>query len=173
MAEPGPLVREAVLEELLAGEVLEVWVLHPTLADLLVGQAEDVLEQQQAQHEAGFDGRPAGLAIERRDLLIQPVPVDLAGQLRQLVLEVDDLVEPRAEQVNRVRRHILLRPHRFLLSVVIERPSESRTVKERNPQNQNASFVAFIPPKLAIPKRTSAAKTILLQRLGRCSRSTT
>ena len=90
----------------------------------------------------------------------------------ELVLEVDDLVEPRAEQVNRVRRHILLRPHRFLLSVVIERPSESRTVGERNPQNQNARFVAFTPPKLAIPKRTSAAKTILLQRLGCCPRST-
>jgi hypothetical protein len=36
-------------------------------------------------------GRPFSL-IERRDLAVDPVPVDLPSQLRQLVLEVNDLV---------------------------------------------------------------------------------
>ena len=37
---------------------------------------------------------PACIAIERCDLSIDPVLVDLAGELHQLVLYADDLVEP-------------------------------------------------------------------------------
>ena len=37
MAQVGALVREGVLEELLAGEVLEIGVIDPTLTHLLVG----------------------------------------------------------------------------------------------------------------------------------------
>ena len=55
MTEVRALVREAVLEELLAGEVLEVRVVDPSLADAFVGQPEHMLEQQQADHEAGLD----------------------------------------------------------------------------------------------------------------------
>src|SRR5436189_5762263 len=47
MAQIGVLVRKGVLEELLAGEVLEIRVIDPTLADLLIGQCKDLLEQQQ------------------------------------------------------------------------------------------------------------------------------
>ncbi len=36
MAQIGTLVQERVLEELLAGEVLEIRVIDPTLADLLI-----------------------------------------------------------------------------------------------------------------------------------------
>ena len=114
MAQVRALVREVVLEELLAGEVLEIRVIDPALAHAFVGQSVNVLEQQQPDHEAGLDPRPALLAVERRDLAVDPVPIDLAGELHQLVLQVDDLVEPRPEQIVRSRRLVLLRPHRPL-----------------------------------------------------------
>src|SRR5262249_34275382 len=99
MAEVGPLVPEAVLEELLAGEVLEVGIVDPALADAFVGQAVDVIEQQQSDHEARLDAGSAVVAVQRGDLVVDPGPVDLAGKLHQLVLDVDDLVEPGPEQL--------------------------------------------------------------------------
>jgi hypothetical protein len=59
------------LEELLAGEVLEVRVVDPALAYLFIGQGEDVLEQQKPDHEAGLDPGPALVAVERRDLAVE------------------------------------------------------------------------------------------------------
>ena len=72
------------------------------------------LSSRQPDHEAGLDPRPAVLAVERRDLAVDPVPIDLAGKQNQLVLQVDDLVQPRPEQIVRSRRLVLLRPHRPL-----------------------------------------------------------
>jgi hypothetical protein len=114
VAEVGALVRAGVLEERLAGEVLEVRIVDPTLTDALVGQPEHVLEQQQADHEAALDARPPFVAVERRHLAVDPRPVDLAAKLNQLVPHVDDLVEPCAEQIAFRRRLTLLRPHRIL-----------------------------------------------------------
>jgi hypothetical protein len=68
-----------MLEELFAREVLEIWVVDPALAQPLVGQAVNLLEQQQPNHEAGRDARPTVLAAERRDLPVDPVPVDPAA----------------------------------------------------------------------------------------------
>ena len=87
-------MREAVLKERLAGEVLEVRIVDPALTDPFVGQPEHVLEQQQADHEAALDAWSALVAVERRDLCVDPRPVDLAAKLHQLVLHVDYLVEP-------------------------------------------------------------------------------
>ena len=56
-----------------------------------------------------FDAGPAVLAVERGDLAVDLVPIDLAGQQNQLVLHVDDLVQPRPEQIVRTRRLVLLR----------------------------------------------------------------
>jgi len=42
-----------MLEDLLAGEVLEVRVVDPALAYLFIGQGEDVLEQQNAITKRG------------------------------------------------------------------------------------------------------------------------
>ncbi|MET4117979.1 hypothetical protein ABIB85_004337 [Bradyrhizobium sp. JR1.5] len=106
------LVRERVLEELFAGEVLEIRIVDPALTDPLIGPPVNVLEQQQPGHEAGLNPRPAVLAVERRDLAVDPVPIDLAGKQNQLVLQIDDLVEPSPEQIVRSRRLVLLRPHR-------------------------------------------------------------
>ena len=58
-----------------------------------------MLEQQQPDDEAGLDPGPALVAVERRDLVIDPVPIDLAGELHQLMPHVDDLIEPGSEQI--------------------------------------------------------------------------
>ena len=39
------------------------------------------------------------VAVERRDLAVDPRPIDLARKLHQLVLHVDDLIEPGPEQI--------------------------------------------------------------------------
>src|SRR5262249_16008645 len=56
---------------------------------------------------------PTSIAVQRRDLAVDEVPVDLARELHQLVLHVDDLIQSRAEQIARSCRLVLLRPHRF------------------------------------------------------------
>lgn len=104
VAQVRALMRERVLKEVFAGEVLEIRVVDPALAHTLIGQVVDVLEQQQPDHEAGRYPGPAVLAIERRNLPVDPVPVDLAGEPNQLVLHVDDLVQPGPEQIARSLR---------------------------------------------------------------------
>jgi len=85
-----------------------------------------VLEQQKPDREAGLDPGPTLVAVERRDLPIDPIPIDLASELRQLVLHVDDLVQPCAEQITRSRRLVLLRPHRPLRRSHGITPADSR-----------------------------------------------
>src|ERR1700691_4547704 len=114
MAQVRALVREGVLGELFAGEELEIRVVDPALAYPFIRQPVNMLEQQQPDHEAGLDPWPAVLAVERRDLAVDPVPIDLAGKQNQLVLHVDDLVQPRPEQIVRSRRLVFLRSHRPL-----------------------------------------------------------
>ena len=113
MAQVRALVREFVLEELRAGEVLEIRVIDPALAHAFIGQAVDMLEQQKPDHEAALDPGPAFVAVERSDLVVDPVPVDLGGKLHQFVLQVDDLLEPGPEQIAFARHLRLLRSHRF------------------------------------------------------------
>ncbi len=88
MAQVAALVREGMLEELLAGEILEIRVMDPTLAHTLIGWPINVLEQQKPDHETGLYSRSAMLAVERRDLAVDPVPIDLAGEQYQLVLRL-------------------------------------------------------------------------------------
>ncbi len=114
MAQVGALVRELVLEKLLAGEVLEIRIKDPALAHPFVGQIVDMLEQKQPDDEPGCDPRPALVAVERCDLAIDPVPVDLASELHQFVLHVDDLLEPGAKQITFPCRLRFLRSHRSL-----------------------------------------------------------
>src|SRR3954454_21816036 len=138
MAQVRALVREGVLKELFAGEELEIRVVNPALANALIGQSVSVLEQQQADHEPGLDSGPAILAVERRDLAVDPVPVDLAGELNQLVLHVDDLVQPRPEQIVRSRRPVLLRSHRPLRCTT-ESWSAAKGIHKRKLQGLGAS----------------------------------
>lgn len=112
--QPGALVAQLVLEEALAGEVLEIGIVHPALAHALVGQRVDVLEQQQAQHVAARDPGPPLVAEAGRHLLVQPGPVDPLGELNQLVAHVDDLLEPGPEEVARRLVVARLGSHRHL-----------------------------------------------------------
>jgi len=128
MAQVRALVREDMLEELRPGEVLEIGVVDPALAHLVIGQREDVFEQKQPDHEAGRCGGSALVAEQWRDLAVDPLPIDLASKLHQLVLEVDDLIEPRPEQIARTRRLMLLRPHgplRCSHGIIVRRKRES------------------------------------------------
>ena len=67
-----------MLEKFLPGEVLEIRVIDPAIVHPLVGQAVNVLEQQKADHEPSLDPGPALIAVERRDLAVEKVPIDLA-----------------------------------------------------------------------------------------------
>src|SRR5262245_54642318 len=168
MAQVGALVREAVLEELLAGEVLKVGVVDPALAHLFIGQAEDVLEKHQSDHEARRNPGPALVAVERSDLLVEVLPIEPAGELDQLMLHVDDLIEPGPEQITFPSRLVLLRPHRPLRC-----STESLFAPKGNPKNQIARFRALKPENLAISKPPAAQKMTLSQALSCCSRATT
>src|SRR6185312_3193795 len=114
MAQVRALVREGMLEKLFTGEELEIRVVDPALAHPFIGKPINVLEQQQPNHEAGLDPLPAVLAVERCDLAVDPLPIDLASKQNQLLLQVDDLVQPRPEQIVRSSRLVLLRSHRPL-----------------------------------------------------------
>src|ERR1700721_652162 len=158
MAQVRALVWEGVLEKLFAGEELEIRVVDPALAYPLIGQPVNVLEQQQPDHEAGLDPRPAVLAVERCDLAVGPVPIILPGKQNQLALQVDALVQPRPEQIVRSRRLVLFRPHRPLRC-----PTESWFAAKGNPQtklqalgfSRSHSLQSQIPPhpKLKLPHK--------------------
>ena len=167
MAQVRALVREGVLEELFAGEVLEIRIIDPALAHPFVGQPVNVLEQQQPDHEAGLDAWPALLAVERRDLAVDPVPVDLAGELHQLVLQVDDLVEPRPEQIVRPRRLVLLRPHRPLRCT-----TESWSAAKGNPQTKLQGLGLSSSQSLQSQMPPHPKNRLPLNRLEACSRTT-
>src|SRR3954471_6472280 len=167
MAQVRAFVRESVPEKLFAGEELEIRVVDPALAHPLIGQPVDMLEQQQPDHEAGLDPRPAVLAVERRDLAVDPVPIDLAGKQNQLVLQIDDLVQPRPEQIVRSRRLVLLRPHRSRRCT-----TESWSAGKGNPKAKLQGLAASTSHSLQSQTDSNPKKRLLLNRLEPCSRTT-
>src|SRR5258708_35390596 len=89
-----------MLEELLAAEVLEVRVLHPAIAQSLVGKVISVLEDRQPRHQPRRQRRLARLVgVHRTKLLFQKTPGDPPRQLHQGVGHVRDFVKPCAEQI--------------------------------------------------------------------------
>src|ERR1700734_1335469 len=167
MAQVRALVREGVLEELFAGEELEIRVMDPALAYPFIRQPVDMLEQQQPNHEAGLDPWPAVLAVERRDLAVDPVPIDLAGKQNQLVLQVDDLVQPRPEQIVRSRRLVLLRSHRPLRCT-----TESWSAGKGNPQIKLQGLGVSSSQSLQSQMLPQQKNRLPINRLEACSRTT-
>jgi hypothetical protein len=91
---------QCMLEKLLAAEVLEVRVLHPAIAQSLVGKVVSVLEDCQSRHQPRRQRRLTRLVgVDRPEPLFQKTPVDRPRQLHQRVVHVDDLIKPRAEQI--------------------------------------------------------------------------
>src|SRR5262245_51355482 len=89
-----------MLERFLAAEVLEVRVLHPAIAQSLVGKVVSVLEDRQPRHQPRRQRRLTRLVgVDCPEPLFQKTPVDRPRQLHQRVVHVDDLIKPRAEQV--------------------------------------------------------------------------
>jgi hypothetical protein len=84
-----------MLEKLLATEVLEVRVLHPAIAQSLVGKVISVLEDRQARHQPRRQRRLARLVgVDCTERLLQKMPIDRPRQLHQRVVHIDDLIKP-------------------------------------------------------------------------------
>jgi len=96
----GTVEGQFMAEGLLPAEILKIRVLDPACAQLFVGEVEGVLEDRQSRHQPGRQGRHAGaVTINRAASLLDEAPRDRVRELHQLVLRVDDLVEPGAEQI--------------------------------------------------------------------------
>ena len=144
--------RQLVPEELLAAEELEIRVLDPALAELLVGQVVRVLEDRQPRHQPRRQRRLAGLVrIDRAEPLLQKAPVDRRGQLRQRMAQVDDLVEPGAEKIVLTAVPTLLRPHRESL------PSPLR--RQRITPRRPTQFARSRPARPRKPAKTTTSKS--------------
>ena len=124
MAHAGALVRQLVLEELLAGEVLEIRVLNPTVPNrsgglrglrprstLTIRQAVGMFQHKHADHEPYRLRRAALVGKASRQLVVEPGPVDLVRQDDKLVFHVDDLIETGAEKIVMARFWWLFRSH--------------------------------------------------------------
>src|SRR5262245_27619467 len=84
--------------------------------------------------------------VKRRDLSIDPGPIDLRRQALQLMLGVDDLIEPGPEQIIRLRRLALLGSHANLRRQANHRRGGGSIAK-----NEIARFGHLMAPDPAIP----------------------
>src|SRR5438067_3807190 len=81
-------------------EVLEIRVLHPSLAQRLVGEVVHMLENEQPGYQPGRQRRlPRSQPTNRAEPSRQKVPIDRPRQPHQRMAKVDDLLEKRAKQV--------------------------------------------------------------------------
>src|SRR2546423_358780 len=91
---------QLVPEHHLPTEVLEIRVLHPSLAQRLVGEVVHMLEKEQPGHQPRRQRRlPGAHPTHRAEASRQKVPIDLPRQPHQRMAKVDDLLERRAKQV--------------------------------------------------------------------------
>ena len=87
-------------EELLTAEVLEIGILQPAFAELLVREVEGVLEDGQAGHEACGQGWASGLVVvDGSEVGLEDGPADLMSEPDEGVFEVEDLIEPGAKEI--------------------------------------------------------------------------
>lgn len=95
--------RTIVLHVRVAAEGLPVRILHPPFDQRLVRLVERVLEVVQADHQPYRLGRgPHVLAVAVGKGRVESRPVDLASQLEQRVIEVEDLIEMGLEKLKNV-----------------------------------------------------------------------
>src|SRR6516165_3265261 len=115
-------------------EVLEIRVLHPSLAQRLVGEVVHMLENEQPGYQPRRQRRlPRSHPTHRAEASRQKVPIDLPRQPHQRMAKVDDLLERRAKQV--VLAIVARLAHRS--------PPDSESRRRRN----------HGPPKSGIPNR--------------------
>src|SRR6185295_19109667 len=86
--------------KLLAAEVLVIGVLDPPLAHRLVAEVVGVFENGEPRHQPRRQRRLAGaILVNLAEFLFQKSPVDRPRQLRQRMIHVDDLIEPRTKHI--------------------------------------------------------------------------
>src|SRR5262245_14750134 len=107
---------------------------------VFIGQAVNMLEQKKPDHKPCRNSRTTTVAVQRRDLAVDEVPVDLARELHQLVPHVDDLVQPRAKQIK-----LLSSGASSAASFPSDTATESRFPIRGNPENEIASFQGLRP----------------------------
>lgn len=89
-----------MLEEFLAAEVLVIGVPDPALAQHLIGQVIDVLENREPRHQSRRQRWMAGIiCVDLAEAPFQKRPIQRPRQLRQRMIHVDDLIEPGAKQI--------------------------------------------------------------------------
>ena len=76
MAHAGALAGQLVLKEALAGEVLEIGIVHPAFPELLIRERVDVLQHEHADHKAHRLRRAPLVGEKRRQFGVDPVPVE-------------------------------------------------------------------------------------------------
>ena len=131
----GGLVAEAQF----AAEILVIGVLHPALVQHLVGEVLHVLEDEEAGDQPRRQAWLTGACrAHRREPAIEKLPVDLLRQQHQRVLQVDDLIELRPQQIGLpiVTRscHHAISPNRRRR----HRGIKSSTAQNRNPKTQES-----------------------------------
>src|ERR1700747_1111222 len=160
-----------MLEELLPTEELEIGILDPTVTQHLIAQVVHVLEKRKACTQLRRQRRGAGaIRIDRSELRLQKPPIDRARKLHQRVRQINDPIQPGAEQILLPGLLSLPRPHRSP-SLVISRAGitasdskESQKQFARKPQRRRRMPAKTITWKGAI--------THFVQRLGNTSRAT-
>src|SRR5262245_11000349 len=98
------------------------------------------------------------LAVKRRDLIIDPGPIDLGRQAHQLMPGVDDLIEPGPEQIVPLRRLALLGSHANLRS-----SANHSTILRRTDKIEIARVPRLMALNLAISKVLPDPKSIPAQ----------
>jgi len=96
----GAVERQLVAKKLLAAKQLIIGVLEPARAQDLVGEIVHRLQDREPCHQPRGQRRmPAPVAISGAELVLQKAPIDQPPELRQRVVHVHDLIEPRLEHV--------------------------------------------------------------------------
>ncbi len=114
-----------MLEELLAAEILKIGVLGPDFAQPLVRQVLGVFQDVKPRHQSRRQRRAAfAVRINRPELLFEKPPIDRMRQPHARMTDVDDLVEPRLEQIVLAALAPFLRHHPCCLTAANQRRLE-------------------------------------------------
>jgi hypothetical protein len=123
-----------VLEHHFAAEILKIRVLHPAVAQRLIGEVVHVLEDQQSGHQPCWQWwLPRPDATDRTEASGQELPIDLRRQTDQRMAKVDDLLQRGPKQI--------------ILTIVAglahgspptANPAVKRITNRLNPESQNA-----------------------------------
>src|SRR4051812_47956792 len=128
-----------------------------------------MLEDRQPRHQPRRQRRAARLLrIDPSPLLLEGAPLDRPRELRPWMMKVDDLVEPRSEQIALAGVPTLLRPHQSPR----RRPQSSQGITARRP-DQFARKPVHNGRNPANTITSRKQKLTAGQRLGSSSRTTT